>query len=146
MRLERSVTIARPIDVVFAYVTNMGNVKSWLPVKDIRAVSEGPMCVGAMYAQTAVFMGRQFDSMIEVTHYDPPRLFAFKMIKGPFPLTNTMTFATTPDGGTTLTVIGDAEPGKALNFIGPFMTPIVKKQLENQVTALKQAIEASSVA
>lgn len=146
MRLEKSITVARPIDVVFAYVTNMDNVKAWLPVKDIRALSAGPMCVGATYAQTAVFMGRQFDSTIEVTRYDPPHLFAFKMIKGPFPLTNTMNFAITPDGGTTLRVIGEAEPGNALNFIGPFVTPIVKKQLENQVTALKQAIEASSAA
>ncbi|GLV59072.1 ATPase [Dictyobacter sp. S3.2.2.5] len=142
MRLERSIAIARSIEVVFAYVTTMDNVKSWLPVKDIRAISEGPMRVGSTYAQTAVFMGRQFDSTIEITRYEPPRLFAFKMIQGPFPLANTMTFASTPDGGTMLTVIGEAEPGNTLNFVGPLVTPIVKKQLENQVTALKKAIEA----
>lgn len=143
MRLEKSIAIARPIDVVFAYVTNMDNVKSWLPVKDIRAVSEGPMRAGAIYTQTAVFMGREFDSTIEVTGYEAPRMFAFKMIEGPFPLANTMTFAPAPDGGTILTVLGEAEPGNALGFAGPLVTPIVKKQLGNQITALKQAIESS---
>ncbi|GCE19947.1 SRPBCC family protein [Dictyobacter kobayashii] len=143
IRLERSITIAKPIDAVFAYVTDMNKVKSWLPVKDIHAIAGCSMGVGATYAQTAMFMGRQFDSTIEVTHYEPTRLFAFKMIKGPFPLTNTMTLTPTQNGGTILTMVGEAEPGSALSFVGPFVTPIVKKQLETQVNALKQAIEAN---
>ncbi|GCE27427.1 hypothetical protein KDA_29110 [Dictyobacter alpinus] len=141
IRLERSITIARPIEDVFAYVTDMCKVKTWLPVKDIRALSPGHMCVGATYAQIAVFMGREFESTIEVTQYQPTSLFAFKMIKGPFPLSNTMTFAPTSSGGTILTIIGEAEPGSALSFIGPLVTPIVKKQLASQSNQLKTAIE-----
>ena len=143
IRLERSITIARPIEAVFAYVTDMNKVKSWLPVRDIRALSPGAIGVGSTYAQTAVFMGREFASTIEVTQYQPTRLFAFKMIQGPFPLSNTMTLAPTPGGGTILTIIGEAEPGSALSFIGPFVTPIVKKQMESQVNQLKHAIETS---
>jgi uncharacterized protein YndB with AHSA1/START domain len=144
IRIERTILIHRPVADVYAFVTDMNSVRSWLPVSDIRPVSGGPMRVGATFAQTAEFMGRKFHSTIEVTQYEPPRIFAFKMIEGPFPLTNTMTFAPGGDNGTNLTLVGEAEPGNALKFLGPLVTPVVRKQLETQCSQLKKVLETNA--
>jgi ribosome-associated toxin RatA of RatAB toxin-antitoxin module len=141
IRIERTILIQRPVADVYAFVTDMHSVRSWLPVSDIRPVSGGPMRVGATFAQTAEFMGRKFYSTIEVTQYEPLRIFAFKMIEGPFPLTNTMTFAPSGENATNLTLVGEAKPGNALKFLGPLVTPVVKKQLETQCSQLKKVLE-----
>ncbi len=143
MRIEKSVVIKRPVDAVFAFVTDMHKVNLWLPVSNIRQLSSSATGVGATFAQTAEFMGQRFDMTIETTEYEPPRVFAFKMIQGPFPLTTKMVFAPL-NGDTNLTMIGEAEPGKGLKLAGPFLSTIVKKQLENQVNALKRAVEAEA--
>ena len=141
IRMERTVSIQRPVDAVFAFITDMSRVRSWLPVSDIRALSNGPMAVGSAFKQTAEFMGRRFDSIIQVTQYHPPHVFAFKMVEGPFPLTNTMSLSSSQEGTTQLTLVGEAEPGSALKFLGPLVAPAVRRQLETQVTRLKQELE-----
>lgn len=142
IRMERTICIQQPVEVVFAYVTDMTKVPSWLPVSAIRCLSTGPMAVGSTFKQTAEFMGRHFDSTIQVTQYAPPHTFAFTMIDGPFPLNNTMALTPTSAGATNLTMIGEANPGGALKFLGPLVTPLVRKQLETQVTQLKKVLEA----
>jgi len=141
IRMERTVLIQRPIEAVYAYVTDMEKVRTWLPVSNIRPLTAGPIGLHSAYKQTAEFMGQSFDSTIKITRYEPPHAFAFEMIEGPFPLTTTMIFVSAGESATTLTTVGEANPGSALKFLGPLVTPLVRKQLETQVTQLKKVLE-----
>lgn len=142
MRLEKKVVIDRPIEKVFAFVTDTNKVPLWMPVHDLRQTSGGSMGVGSTFAQSGELFGQRFEGVIQVTEYDPPRVFAFKVVQGPFPLTNRITFVPLDNQRTDIALVLDMEPGNALKLAGPFLTPVVKKQLETQVANLKRAVEA----
>ena len=142
MRVEKNIIVQRPINIVFAFITDMDKVKLWLPVDHVRQVSRGPINVGSIFTQQAHFLGQRFQATIEVTQYEPDRLFAFKMLEGPLPLSNTMSCRSTSTGGTILTMIGEADAKAAMKLMGPLIVPLVKKQLDTQMNLLKRALEA----
>jgi carbon monoxide dehydrogenase subunit G len=142
MRLEKSIVIRKPIEEVFAFVTDMDKVKSWLPVKNVQKLSDGPMGVGSTFSATAELMGKQFPGKIQVTQYEPSRLFSFKVIDGPAPVTNTITFTSVPEG-TNLTTVGDVELTGVMKLSSSFMMPMIRKQLDTQISNLKNAVEAA---
>jgi hypothetical protein len=113
-----------------------------MPVSNLRQTSEGPIGVGSTFAQSVEIFGQRFDGVIQITQYEPSRAFAFKVVQGPFPLANAMTFAPLDANRTNLTMIGEAEPGKVLKLAGPLLVPMVKKQLETQVATLKRLLES----
>ncbi len=140
MRLEKSVVINRPEEEVFAFVTDMHKVKLWMPIKDIQQISGEGVQKGATFSQTVEFMGQRFSGVMQLTEFDPPHTFAFKVIQGPFPLANRMVF-TALGQQTNINLICDAEPGNALKIAGPLIGTIAKKQLETQLNTLKRLLE-----
>jgi carbon monoxide dehydrogenase subunit G len=143
MRVERSIVVERPIERVFAFITDMHRVKQWLPVNNIRQTSSGPMGVGSTFAQEAQFLGQRFQATSEVTRYEPPRVFALK-IQGPFSFTNSMYCEPTNTGGTRLRMVGEADPGLAIRLMGPLVMPLITRQLDTQVSLLKRALETQT--
>jgi uncharacterized protein YndB with AHSA1/START domain len=144
MKVEKSIIVERPIEIVFAFITDMHKVKLWLPIENIRQTSSGPMGIGSTFAQEAQFLGQRFETTSEVTRYEPPHVFALKMIQGPFPLTNSMYCEPTETGRTRLTIIGEADPGPAMKVMGPIIVPLIKKQLDTQISQLKCALETQA--
>lgn len=141
MKVEKNIVVERPVESVFAFITDMHKVKRWLPIENIRQTSSGPMGVGSTFAQEALFMGQRFETTSEVTRYEPPHVFALKIIQGPFPLTNSMHCEPTDTGGTKITMIGEANLGPAIKLMGPLIVPLVHKQLDTQINLLKRALE-----
>ncbi len=143
MRLEKSIIIQQPVEVVFSFITNMHNVPRWTPACEIRQVSEGPMQVGARFVQIVDVLRQKFEITTEITAHEPSRIFAFKAISGPFPLENTFTFATVREG-TLVTAVGEGEPGNVLKLASSLMASVVKKQVETQLSLLKRILEAET--
>jgi uncharacterized protein YndB with AHSA1/START domain len=144
MKVEKNIVVERPIEIVFAFITDIHKAKLWSPVDNIRQTSSGPMGVGSTFVQQAQFMGQRFEATTQVTRYEPPHVFAFKVIQGPFPLTNTMRCEPTNTGGTKVTIIGEADPSPATKLMGPLVVPLVTKQLDTQINLLKRAIETQA--
>jgi uncharacterized protein YndB with AHSA1/START domain len=144
MKVEKTIVVERPIEIVFAFITDMRKVKLWLPIENIRQTSSGPMGVGSTFVQEAQFMGQRFPTTSVVTRYDPPHVFALKITQGPFLLTNTMYCEPTNTGGTKLRIIGEADPGPAIKLLGPLVVPLVHKQLDTQINLLKRALETQA--
>ncbi len=142
MRIEKQITINRPLQIVFAFLTDMTKVSLWTPVKRIRQVSSGPLsiAVGEMFLQDIEFMGQRFEVMTEVTDYQSPHLFGFKIVSGPLPLQSRFILSAVASGSHVM-FISEGEPGSALKFAGPLVTSIAAKQLENQLSRLKSMIE-----
>ena len=59
MRLERTVTVAKPVNTVFAYLSDFTTTTEWDPgtVKTIRTSGDGGF--GTEYENTSTFAGRQ---------------------------------------------------------------------------------------
>ena len=145
MRVERTIIVERPVEKVFAFLTDMHKVKLWLPVENIRQTSSGPMRVGSTFVQDAQFLGQRFRATSVVTHYEPPHVFGLK-IQGPFSLMliNSMHCEPTSTGGTKLRMVGEADPGPAIMLMGPFIVPLITKQLDTQISKLTRALETQA--
>jgi ligand-binding SRPBCC domain-containing protein len=142
VRLEKSIIIQRPLETVFAFVTDMSNVTRWTPALTIRQITEGPIRIGSQFAQDVEIMGKRYEIITQVTAYEPNKLFGFKAITGPFPLENTFTF-TPVEAGTQVSVIGTGEPGSLLKMAGPLLSNMIKKRVDTQANLLKQILETS---
>ena len=81
---EHTVTIARPIDEVYAFVADGTNNPRWHSgVIEISRTSEQDG-LGATYRQVLTGPGgRRIDGDYRVTAYDPPRRLGFEVTAGP---------------------------------------------------------------
>lgn len=128
---ENTVTIARPRDAVFAFLSNAENDARWRPgVLDIARVSgEG---AGARYAQGVKGpFGRRIAADIEITECRPNELIAFRTLSGPVRPQGRYELADAGDG-TRVRLVLEAELPGAKKLIGP----MVAKSMRNEVGAL----------
>lgn len=140
--IETSIEINRPVETVFAFLTNLENMKALQP--GITSVTlNGPMAVGTHYVVKGQVMGRDFSSETEIVAYEPNKKYAAKTLAAPpaSPVTNT--YVLEPSGsGTKLTTSMDA-----VVMAGPMpgMEDMIKNQLKSSMdtanASLKKLIE-----
>jgi len=140
LKAESTITIQRPIEEVFTYITNTQEVPKWAPVKELKQTSEGALGIGTTMIQLIEFMGRTFESTTEVTKYDPPNVFAFKTTSGPVPFEQHFTLSAT-GGSTKLNSVLEGEPGGFFKLAGPLLHPMAQKQMDEQMGKLKKLLE-----
>jgi uncharacterized protein YndB with AHSA1/START domain len=141
---QRSVTIARPIEAVFAYLADGEKCPEWRSgVLDIKRVS-GDGGVGTRYAQGVKGpMGRRITADYEITAYDPNRAIEFQTTAGPARPHGRYELAVENEG-TNLTFSLDAELGGIRKLL---MGSAVQRTMELEVRALdrlKAVLEAST--
>jgi uncharacterized protein YndB with AHSA1/START domain len=129
-----TVTINRPVDAVFAYVTDGMNGSNWRSgVLETEHLSGSG--VGAVYRQGVKGPGRRrVAADYKVTAFEPGRRMAFEAIAGPVRPTGEFRFAEV-DGGTRVTFSLDAQLSgwKALVMGGA-----VQKTMDAEVNALER--------
>jgi carbon monoxide dehydrogenase subunit G len=121
MRVEVSVTIQRPLEDVFAYITNFENNPRWQSgMQECRFTSEPPLRVGSTYKQVARFLGQRIESTFEVLEYEPNRMIRFHSTSGTFPIR--IMRAVEPAGnGTKVTAVIEGDPGGLLKLAAPLV-------------------------
>jgi uncharacterized protein YndB with AHSA1/START domain len=71
---EHTVVIKRPVEEVFAFVTDPNNDPLWqMTILGTEQTSEGPVDVGTTLRNTAKFLGRRIETTMEATENEPPR-------------------------------------------------------------------------
>jgi len=102
-RAEVSTTINRPIEEVFAVLSDLSNNPKWASgsVETPKKTSDGPIGVGTTWHTVGKFLGRRIESDAEYTEFEANRKIAATSKSGPFPLEFTMTLEPV-DGGTQL--------------------------------------------
>jgi carbon monoxide dehydrogenase subunit G len=140
--IESSVQINRPVETVFAFITNLENQKTIQP-GITQVVLGGPFAVGTRYTLKGQVMGRDFSVENEIVALEPNQKFGIKTLANPpaSPVTNTYTLA--PEGnGTRLTTTMDAVVMGGF----PGMEDMVKNQLKATLdganAALKKVLES----
>ena len=80
---SRTIVINRPVDDVFTFFTTPANDLQWRPhVKEISA--QGPPAAGSRIHQVIEGPGgRGIPADIEITAYERPSRYAFKVVAGP---------------------------------------------------------------
>ena len=140
IRLEHSVVIKRPIEEVFAFVTDFDNLPQWDPaVLEAKITSEGPVGVGTTLREVFLLLGRKVELPGEITEYEPNRKFGFKATSGPMPAEVTMTLE--PAGGSTkFTIVAEAEPKGFFRVAEPLVARTLRRQSETNHANLKDLL------
>lgn len=143
VKIEKSIFINRPKQDVFDFVMDLNNDPKWQStIEAVEQVSGETMGKGSIWRYKVKFLGREVESDIEITSYDPPNQASVKSLGGPVPFENTYMFESM-DSGTQLKIKAQAEVGGFFKLA----EGMVKKQFDKQMDAdgaeLKKMMEAS---
>ena len=99
MHVERIFTVSKPIEAVFAYLSDFENTNEWDPgpVETRRTSGDGGL--GTIYHNRSQFMGRETELTYETIGHDAPTFFSCRGKNKSATATDTMTF--TRDGDRT---------------------------------------------
>jgi carbon monoxide dehydrogenase subunit G len=141
VRFELSIEIARPVHEVWEYLIDPENVPEWqASAVSSHQISDGPMGVGTHLEDERRFLGRRGRSEVEVTEFEPERLFTLHGISGPVRFT--VRHRLEPSvAGTHVEIEAEADPGG----LGRLMRPMIERAAEHEIRKdfdrLKQALE-----
>jgi len=139
MKIDFTIDIDRPPADVFAYLTDAANLPVWQS-SALESHWEGEKAAGARIKERRTFLGRDVESEVEVTAYEPDRRFALKSLSGPVPF-EADHILEPRDGGTRLVFHGDAEPGGFLKLGGPMVRRAAERQFRSDFERLKDVLE-----
>jgi carbon monoxide dehydrogenase subunit G len=142
-RFKQSVVINRPVERVFAFVSDFENDPPWSGVTEVCRTSPGPLGVGTTFQLRQRFLGRRLNVVLEVVHYEPNRVITVKTASSRF-LSMTGTRLAEPAGDATqLTFMGTGHAHGLLRPLEPLLAAAVgSHRLRTQLGRLKQCLEA----
>ena len=139
--MEGSITINKPVEEVFAFVTDVANFSKWdAQAGGTEQISEGPVELGSRFRGSYDFMGRTMQWISEVTEFEPNKKAVQKITMGPTEMT--MGWYLEPvEGGTKFTVRSEGPTGGLAKLAGPLMDRTMKQQMKDNLAALKAVLE-----
>lgn len=143
-QIENKTFINRPPQDVFEFVTDPANsLKYQSGTSSAEWTSNGAVGVGSTWKAVTRFMGRDIESELQITDWQPPTQNSVKAITGPVPFE--MTIKVEPQGeGTLLTQTGQVELGGVFKLAEGLTGKQLKKQMEADNQTLKELLESNS--
>ena len=130
--------VPRPPAEVWTIVADLEQAPDW--VTDIISVTketDGPVGVGTRYSERVNVNGTEGAATMEVTRYDPPRVFANRGEGGPAKFTTMFTLE--PDGdGTKVTHSYTMKMSGFMKMMEPMMKGWMRKNSEASVKKLQE--------
>jgi len=137
--IENSVEIARPIEEVFDFTSDMRNELKWNPdVESMEKITEGPVGLGTRY-QAKWHTSPPVTT--ECTHFERPSSFSFYN-GGSIEVDLTILLRPTA-GGTMLRSRFDAKPHGFFRLIFPIFLIILRRQEKANMANVKRFLESA---
>lgn len=139
---EKIIKINRPINEVFAFISNMENGPKWQPeLSEVRRITKGPVKIGSQFSSARIIMGQKMVTIIEFVAYEPNSKYTIKSITGPLPFEQTTLFESTAEGTKLTTKIelypsGDMAQGESM------LAESLKQEMETDFDGLKKLLES----
>lgn len=141
-----AVVIARPVDQVWAYLTDWFNTPRMggYAALGLRQTSPGPTGVGSTLVGRNVILGFETRINHTITEWDPPRAMADRMEGRPFrSLTQGITLEAV-DGGTRIVVTTAFELKPAMKLIWPIAGVFARRKLRTGIEGLPKLLDATA--
>jgi carbon monoxide dehydrogenase subunit G len=140
--LTKSVTINRPREQVFAFISDFRNLaRVGSGVSRVEHAGGPETGLGAKYRTYGKIAGRNTDGEMEVIEWDPPNSFAARGTFGRVPFTDRFTLE--PVGmATRVTQVDTNEPSGLFKALGFVYGPVVGWFLQRDLKRMKAAVEA----
>ena len=138
---QTGIDIERPIEEVFAYVSDPGGFPSWnSAVQRVRPTSPEPGRVGSRYSMERQLPGGRATNELEIVVRESPRAFAIRTTSGPTPFLYRYRFASKLDA-TVVDFEGHVELPAFAGFVSQFVRRVVTRGIEDNLATLKLILE-----
>ncbi len=137
----RSAFIARPVETVFDFATDLANASVFLPsVTKVELLTEGGIRPGARFRETRCVGRKERTAVIEIVEHRRPELHAASAAM--LGMKATYRFRFSPDGGGTRVTMEALVQGNLLwkPFLG-MMSRMMEKEDGEYLSRLKEALE-----
>jgi hypothetical protein len=141
---DESVVIHRPLEEVFAFVSNLENDPPWSSATEIRQTSDGPIGTGTTFRQRDRFLGRPVDLRLEVVAYETNHSITLSSASGLLSLEGTRIVEPLADTATRVTFKGRGHARGVLKFAEPLLAAVGHRRLRTQLRKLKELLEVPS--
>lgn len=144
MRLRITVTVDKPLDTVFSYLSDFTTTTEWDPgtVKTIRTSGDGGF--GTEYANTTTFAGRETQLTYVVQELVPNQRIALRGENKTVIAHDTMTFREVASGAsatsTEVTYTADFTFKGLTRLYAPFLKPAFKRLGDEAETGMTAAL------
>jgi len=141
---EIGVLVDRPIQDVFAFISNPMNLPRWQNMLvEIKPAAPGPVEVGAKYLTKGEMLGRKLEGQVEITDYELNSKFGYQGSVGPMQVHGLISLK--PAGtGSRLTLKAHGEPAGLFKMAEGLLLSQVKGQMEANLDRLKSILETGS--
>jgi uncharacterized protein YndB with AHSA1/START domain len=139
--IERVIRVSTPIETVWPFLADFTTTEQWDPptVSTVRTSGDGG--VGTTYHNVSRLLGTEQEVDYRVTRHVERELLQLEGDAGSVKLRDTITFETTPEGGTEVTYHAEFHPVGIAKVAGPLL-PAPLKILGDQVaSSLAKALE-----
>jgi dehydrogenase/reductase SDR family protein 12 len=142
IRLQESIEVPRPIDEVFTYVSNFGNIAQWDPgVTESRKRSPGSVAVGTEFALRVRFGPRSIPMTYVVREHVPCERVVLEGTGDSIHALDDIAFASTP-GGTRIIYRAKISMLGALRMVEPLLGGALDRVGKNAMRGLQAALSA----
>jgi uncharacterized protein YndB with AHSA1/START domain len=139
-----SVTIARPIEEVYAVLTDPEKTPTWsAPAVEEHWTTPGPVAIGSIRHATTQFMGRRSGNDAELIAFEPNRSWTLKSVSGP-PFVVSATFEPVA-GGTRVDWTWTFTFRGPLKLFEPLVTSFFGRQFAKDLARLKELMETGAL-
>ena len=145
MKIERTVTVDRPLGAVYAYLADFSTTSEWDPgtVKTVRESGDGGQ--GTRYRNTSKFAGRETELVYVVEDRRENALIRLRGENATVVAHDTMRFDAVPVGagpdlGTRVTYTADFEFKGLTRFVAPLLAPALKKLGDAAEKGMREAL------
>lgn len=144
IRFGFDVEIARPVDEVFAFVTDPAHLPEWQTnTVEIQADPPGPLRLGSRTHEVhEVPFGRRVEEDVEVVGFEQDRLLDLHITDGPIPVDGRWEFEGTDDR-TRIHFEAHGELHGAMRLAEPLLQLGIKRQMRADHQRLKERLESS---
>ncbi len=137
-----SIVINRPIEDVFAVLTDVEQTRKWFP-GDVEEhwTSPPPHGVGSTRHAVVRMFGRRTENDAVTTEYEPPHRATMAGTTPNASFVATLTFASEP-GGTRVVVTTDFKLRGAMRILGPVVVTVYGRGWDRGLANLKEMMES----
>ena len=140
MRITKRIAVAKPIDVVFAYLSDFTTTTEWDPgtVRTVRKSGDGG--VGSEYLNTSTFLGRETRLTYVVEDLIPNQRIRLRGSNSTVVATDTMTFTRLP-GGSQVTYSADFVFMGPTRIVAPLLSPAFTRLGNRAAEGMRAALD-----
>jgi hypothetical protein len=139
MKLEKVVVVDKPLDEVFAYLTDFTTTTEWDPGTVVTVLQHGDGGVGTTYLNTSTFMGRQTQLTYVVRELVPHERIRLQGENKTVVAVDTMSFRRL-EAGTEVTYSADFTFKGATRFLAPLFKPALERLGQQAQAGLRESL------